>query len=279
MPDSTANADAKQGTGPPRGGWFRLDNEAPGIVRLVGLLPFAVYSVLARYADGDGWSYPSVPRIGDTLGVTDRAVQGALGRLKTAGLVQAERSKGGRGTRSTNRYRILPPPPSKGERGFTPEERVNVDSPLGVNPGSPLGVNVDSPNKDHRKKTKGRRPRRAHAATFERFWEVYPKRVAKRDAAHAFDKAVANLQSESLLLGSDPAEFLIRKAAEFAATPKGQAGRFCPNPATWLNGERYRDDPQTWNEQQEHPNGKPHQPPGPGQRHPADADPLAAGRH
>ena len=71
------------------------------------------------------------------------------------------------------------------------------------------------------------------AAAFERFWAVYPKRVAKRAARRAFAAAVK--------AGADP-EAMIANAAGYARERAGQDARFTKHPATWIN-ECWEDDP------------------------------------
>lgn len=68
---------------------------------------------------------------------------------------------------------------------------------------------------------------------FEHFWDVWPKRVAKADARRAWEKAVKK----------DDPEVIIAAAAEYAASPFRPEMKFIPLPATWLNGERWLDDP------------------------------------
>ncbi len=60
--------------------------------------------------------------------------------------------------------------------------------------------------------------------------------MAKATALKAIDKALMKvLQAE-----------LLAAVKEFAASPVGQSGEFCPHPATWFNGERWTDDPAEW---------------------------------
>ena len=67
-----------------------------------------------------------------------------------------------------------------------------------------------------------------------RFWAVYPRRVSKGDARKAWAKAVTN--------GTDP-EVIIKGAEAYAASRTGQEPRYTCHPATWLNRERWNDDP------------------------------------
>lgn len=67
---------------------------------------------------------------------------------------------------------------------------------------------------------------------FAEFWAAYPRRVAKQDALRAFRK-----------LNPTPGlvAYLIQAIEKQQASKHWQDG-FVPNPATWLNGQRWTDD-------------------------------------
>lgn len=67
---------------------------------------------------------------------------------------------------------------------------------------------------------------------FVEFWKTYPRRTAKGEARKAWQKAIAK---------AEPAD-INAAAARFAADPH-RAPKFTPHPATWLNQERWGDDP------------------------------------
>lgn len=67
---------------------------------------------------------------------------------------------------------------------------------------------------------------------FEEFWSKYPKKVAKSTAKKAFEKVSAPL--ETLLTAIER-----QKCSEQWSKDGGQ---FIPNPATWLNQERWNDE-------------------------------------
>jgi hypothetical protein len=69
---------------------------------------------------------------------------------------------------------------------------------------------------------------------FERFWEAWPKKVAKEDAKKAFIK----LNPESSLFETI-IEFVIK--AKGSIEWKKDKGQFIPYPATFLNGKRWED--------------------------------------
>jgi hypothetical protein len=84
--------------------------------------------------------------------------------------------------------------------------------------------------------------------SFDRFWGLYPRKVGKRDARGAWDKAVAAIRKESGRSTSDAIALIEKATATFANSDKAKS-EFCPHPATWLNQGRYEDDPAAWSEQ------------------------------
>ena len=64
----------------------------------------------------------------------------------------------------------------------------------------------------------------------------YPRKVAKPEAIRAITKA----------LQKHEAPYLLERTREFARRQIGQDPQFIPYPATWFNGERFNDDPKTW---------------------------------
>jgi len=81
----------------------------------------------------------------------------------------------------------------------------------------------------------------------EKIYKAYPRKVGKGAALKAIQNAVKRLEVLVDKEQIDNAEtFLAGKVQAFASSPKGQAGQFCPHPATWFNQERYFDDPAEW---------------------------------
>lgn len=80
-------------------------------------------------------------------------------------------------------------------------------------------------------------PSDEHSPTrFTEFWDAYPKKVGKGAAARAF-RAVRWRDIEFADLMASLARQ--KQCAQWQA----DGGRFIPNPATWLNQERWSDDP------------------------------------
>lgn len=67
---------------------------------------------------------------------------------------------------------------------------------------------------------------------FERFWAVYPRKVGKKDAQRAFGKVKADVQ---VLIDAVERQ---KKSTQWCK----DNGQYIPNPATWLNQERWTDE-------------------------------------
>lgn len=70
-------------------------------------------------------------------------------------------------------------------------------------------------------------------SAFDRFWAAYPAKVAKGAARKAWPKA---------LKAAGDVERIIAGAERYAADPNREPG-FTAHPSTWLNAERWDDDP------------------------------------
>jgi hypothetical protein len=68
---------------------------------------------------------------------------------------------------------------------------------------------------------------------FARFWEAYPNKVGKPKAAEAYAKALRRADAETILAGLERAND--REWRESLGHP--------PHPTTWLNGDRWADEP------------------------------------
>lgn len=70
---------------------------------------------------------------------------------------------------------------------------------------------------------------------FARFWEAYPNKTGKGAAERAFAKALTKIG------GHDPPGVML--AALERVKPTWRDSQFIPHPATWLNQERWEDEP------------------------------------
>lgn len=70
----------------------------------------------------------------------------------------------------------------------------------------------------------------------ERIYAAYPRKVAKPAALKAIRKALESIDGDSLLALTEA----------YSEARRGQDMQYTPHPATWFNGQRWADDPQTW---------------------------------
>jgi len=69
--------------------------------------------------------------------------------------------------------------------------------------------------------------------SFDEFWDIFPRKVGKLDAARAYDKAIKLATIDRIREG----------AKKFAARCKNTEPQYIPHPATWLNAGRWDDQP------------------------------------
>ena len=80
-----------------------------------------------------------------------------------------------------------------------------------------------------------RQQQQTTAEDFDRFWQAYPRRVAKKEAQKAWQQ-----------MRPDPAtvEAMLTALAWQVTQAQWQKGaEYIPHPATWLRGERWTDEP------------------------------------
>lgn len=68
--------------------------------------------------------------------------------------------------------------------------------------------------------------------SFDEFWFIYPRKVSKKDARRAWDRAVKVELPDVIYSG-------LKRQLEYLAS---RPIEFCPHAATWLNGERWEDE-------------------------------------
>lgn len=84
----------------------------------------------------------------------------------------------------------------------------------------------------------------------EEIYQKYPRKVGKRDAMKAIEKALSRLPEELKWEGKieDLPFWLMSKVERYAASPAGNRGHLTPHPSTWFNQARYLDSESEWDE-------------------------------
>lgn len=191
---------------------------------------------LADWANDDGGSvFPSLATLALKTRMNERSVRRLLRELEADGTIERVRE-------ATNRrpteYRIggaycppnslqgghiSPPNTAQGGRNAPPKARQGGQFVH-------LGGTQESPNSltNHQKKESD-----SIKAEFDAWWEHVPLKVGKGQARPAYKKARKKADADTLLAG-------IRRYAE---SVKGRDRQYIAHPTTWLNGERWLDEP------------------------------------
>jgi uncharacterized protein YdaU (DUF1376 family) len=139
--------------------------------------------------------------------------------------------------RKANAERTLQKIPTDAEQNL-PKQQTNVELPTPTptptprekeNPLPPTGVGATDPPAGPSPKVHEFPP------GFDRFWQAYPRKTAKPQAAKAFARLRPD---EPLLLRMLAALALQRQSAQW----QRDDGQFIPHPSTWLNGRRWEDE-------------------------------------
>jgi len=157
------------------------------------------------------------------------SVKRAIAKLAKDGELEVLRVGTGR---EASNYRILvgsieggqdAPPAGAGRAPTGGETRAlggQDDPPISPSP------SVDGPSSPS--------PKAEEDLDFELFYEqIYPRRVGRGAARKAYTAARKKADADTILAG----------AQVYAAAMKGKEARYIAHPATWLNGERWADDP------------------------------------
>ncbi len=190
--------------------------------------------------DGDHGIHPSIDALARDCRMSRRAVQEAIRRCVEAGELHVEPNAGPNGT---NRYWLHID--RGGCRFCTRAESAPVQIPAGKLHPNPRNKNYPPESSRNPSGSSNSRPPTGDAASrapapdplgeaFAEFWRVYPRRVGKRAARTAFERAVGR---------GVPAERILEGARRFAGDPNLPEPRFIPHPATWLNQDCWDDDP------------------------------------
>jgi len=187
-----------------------------------------VLLVIADHANDEGTeAWPSQATIAKKASISVRTVQRAVNSLVRAGYLRMEKHAGGsascRDDRRPHRYTINL---GRLRGGNTTTRNLRHDLEADNDTTStPVTERLSRPKKhplDPPKETPG----------FLDFWTIYPKKVAKKAALQAYEKAIKE---------TDPA--IIAAGARRYAEDPNRHPSYTANAATWLNAERWLDEP------------------------------------
>lgn len=172
---------------------------------------------IADYADENWTCYPGQEKLAERVCVSKRTIIRTLQSLEDLGLIRRERRSRSDGTRTSDLF-ILGPSDNL-SRDTSGRDKVPTVSP-------------QEPPVEPSERTTDVVLYTREACTFEEFWAVYPRREAKGAARRAWDGAVKRALPAVVIAG----------AVRYRDDPNRDAG-FTAHPSTWLNQDRWEDDP------------------------------------
>lgn len=175
-----------------------------------------LYAVLARYADNDTQNaFPGRTLLARRLKCSLKSIDRAAEELITQGAVsRKQRVKDGKYQSSI--YTVHRTGPRVTHDATPRHTRRDPVSPV---TNRTRTTELELPNDIFR--------------YFEDFWNAYPRKLGKGEARQAFARAV-NLYGHDVVVDG---------AKRFASDPNLPAKQFIPRPATWINQERWNDEP------------------------------------
>lgn len=194
---------------------------------------------IANHADASGDSYPSIERIMREANLARRrSVTDALTGLVEKGLIERV-VNGAPDTRipvdrRPNLYRLT----GVSQTDTPPSDRGVAKRPDGVSRNdtrtiSEPSVVSKSPSGSHSRASE--LPGLSLDAPFDAFWALYPRKVDKGHARKAYPAAVKRAGSPRPILDG---------VERYARSVRGKEPRFIAHAATWLNGDRWLDEPE-----------------------------------
>lgn len=169
-----------------------------------------LHLALADFANDDGVCFPSQRTLARKARCSENYVRVAVRRMVADGLVEVKERGNGRGNSIV--YQLKP---HSGNAHSGNPHSPEAETPF-ASTSTPL-TNRNEPSLTDE---------------FNRFWEAYPRKVAKGAARKAFAQAFARHRDLKI-------EELLTAVAAYAASVSEM--RYCAYPATWLNGERWMD--------------------------------------
>jgi hypothetical protein len=209
------------------GNRIRLDKKLSPATRLVGCY------IADHINTKRGYAWPPQVTIANDLGIDLRSVKRAVKSL--APYFKINRRGRANEYRIGDKLSLM----EAGDRGQKRPGKVTKTSEIGDKKDPPsleillhpltTSTDVDGACARSKKRKGNRQEKTASADGFSKFWESYPRKVAKKAAEKAFARAIKETTLEQML-----ASLAIDKQ-------DWREERFTPHPATWLNQGRYLD--------------------------------------
>ena len=197
-----------------------------------GLKPAAkivLYWIADHHNGETGACFPSHKRLAEVCEMTDRSIRNQIDILKQMGLIEVIDRKRPNGSQTSNAYCLMLKDDTDRKNIPTPQENISATPVQNFPTHNLVNNNLGKEllnNNDH----------------FEDFWAAYPRKVAKGNARKAFAAAMKKATIEEISAGLNK---------QLAALSKKER-QYIPHASTWLNGERWNDEPTDNDEPKRH---------------------------
>ena len=184
---------------------------------------------LADNASDQGECWPSYQHIADQCEIDRSTVRKHIKQLAEQGLLRIENREGPKGN-SSNLYYLTLGGVGQNSTPVGPESTGVGPQPTGdVGPESTRTSHSSEPVNEPKPMVT---PDLLEG--FEQFWKLYPKKKGRKDAAKAWAKLKPNEELHQTLITALGSHCISEDWTK-------DGGRYIPNAATWLNGERWHD--------------------------------------
>lgn len=194
-------------------------------MRQTGLKPAAkivLYWLADHHNSETGLCCPSLRTLASECEMDVATVKRHLSALEGAGLISRQQRTRENGSQTSTQYALhMPEPPAQNApppsaKCATPLAQKHTPHNLGI-------YNLGNEQEDI-----------SCDGGFDDFWAAYPRKTVKSAARKAYAKAVKKARHEEIMFG------LSRHLPALQAKEQ----QFIPHPATWLNQERWSDEPE-----------------------------------
>lgn len=207
---------------------FQMDDAyLNGMARRCGWQSTLVYMCLCRHSDKEQESFPSIKFMQDKLGVGRNTVIKGIRNLEKFNVVHVGKERTKNGKWQNNVYVLI----DKSEwLGYQVPDRDTAPCPR-QNTAESLIEQTQVPHRDTKDTHIKDTHRRIYSpsASFETFWNLYPKKVEKKKSSMKWER-----------LDEQTRQIILEDLPKRTKGKKWLAG-FVENPTTYLNGERWND--------------------------------------
>jgi len=198
--------------------WVLYADISPQAIRL--------YGVLQHYANKESGLWPSRETLAEEIRMkSPRTVDACIDELEKIGAVKVTKRFNNGGMQTSNYYTVITTCPDVQDSA----QRLAEDCAPALQDSAPPPSNILRTKKNQLKTSNEQEPKDIQ---FDEFWATYPLKRDKGAAKKAFPKALNKISFEEIMAGVD----------RLVSDPNLEM-KYCPYPATWLNGERWTDAP------------------------------------